>query len=330
MPPPPDLRRAPEYPYQHVHLPPVAEPHMMPEAEPPSYAGPAFADPRQAAEDLWGSPPALAAAPPTPVPTPVPAPVPSANTEAPEPLFQPGSSMYQRMPLSPSAPAARPAPVHAAPPPAPVQAAAGAGAAAGFADRDGDFVRRFAIGAGLLPETLAHRDGGELAEELGALFNLFCGHLMQLLSARAAAKTATRSSSRTLVQPAGNNPLKFMPTPEEALRVMLGRQSPGYLGAAETIDKSFSDLKNHQLALLSAMQLAAGAIFDELSPDAVRKAADSGKRSLLGSARGKYWETYLETWSATAGKSEHGMLNAFLDAFAAYYDTESQKPRDQG
>lgn len=302
MPPPPDLRRAPEYPYQHVHLPPVSAPAMD------SFAPPSRAMP----DDLWGTGETASGAPP---------PVPAAAVPA-EPLFQPGGSLYQPMAVKPAA--APPPPVTPEPV---VRAAAAAPGPSAPAVTEQDFVRRFAIGAGLVPDVLAQRDAGELAEELGMLFNLFCGHMMQLLNARAAAKTATRSTSRTLIQPEGNNPLKFMPTPEEALRVMLGRQSAGYLGAADTIEKSFGDLKNHQLALLSAMQQAASMIFSDISPDAVRKAADTGKKSLLGGTRGKYWESYVDIWNATAGKAEHGMLQAFLDAFAACYDIESQKPR---
>lgn len=307
MAPPPDVRRAPEYPYQHVHLPPVVAPPLY-ERELAQHS---------ITEDLWGTGPAVPAAP-----APSFAAAPPRDQPVAEPLFQPGGSVYQHMEVKPAA-----AP---APPAAPEPAARPATAAAPLngPSTEHDFVRRFAIGAGLVPEVLAQREPGELAEELGMLFNLFCGHLMQLLTARAAAKTATRSTNRTLIQPQGNNPLKFMPTPEEALRVMLGRQSPGYLGAAETIGKSFGDLKNHQLALLSAMQQAADMIFSDISPDAVRKAADTGKKSLLGSTRGKYWESYVEIWNATAGKSEHGMLQAFLDAFAACYDTQSQRPRD--
>jgi type VI secretion system protein ImpI len=187
-----------------------------------------------------------------------------------------------------------------------------------------DFIRQFARGANISEDVLARRNAGELAQELGCLMHIICANLMQLLTARAAAKTLARSGQRTLIQPTGNNPLKFMPSPEEALRVILGPHSDSYLSSRETLEKSFTDLKAHQLASLSAMQAAAKQLFEDLSPEAIEQSAGGPKKSLLGTNKSKFWDIFAERWNAKTAHHEHGMLGVFLDLFAEFYDRETR------
>ena len=191
-----------------------------------------------------------------------------------------------------------------------------------------DFLRRFAQGANLPIDTLAARDAGDLAEEIGQLLNAMAANIMQLLNARAAAKTLSRSGHRTLIQSTENNPLKFMPTPEEALRVMLGAKSTSYLGGRQSVEGGFADLKMHQMATLSAMQLAVTRLLADLSPDAVKTAAEGGRKSLLGANKGKFWDQFVDMWAAKAAHHDHGMLGAYMELFAEIYDTES-RPKNQ-
>ena len=146
------------------------------------------------------------------------------------------------------------------------------------------------------------------------------------MSARAAAKTLARSGHRTLIEPAGNNPLKFTPTPEEALKIMLGQRSESYLDAASTIERSFSDLKAHQLGTLSAMQLAASQLLEELSPEGIEQAAGA-RKSLLGGGKAKLWDAFVERWNSKAKDHEHGVLGEFLELFAELYDRETRQKR---
>jgi type VI secretion system protein ImpI len=191
----------------------------------------------------------------------------------------------------------------------------------------GDFVRRFAAGAGL-PESLFNgTDAGEVAEEAGRLLNVACLHIMAMLRARAAAKALSRSGNRTMISAEDNNPLKFMPTPEEALRVMLGPRTRGYLDGKAALESAFGDLKMHQVAFLASMQAALTELFDELSPDAVKGAADA-KKSLL-SGKGRYWDLYVERWLGRVGQREHGMLGAFLELYAEHYDKLSTSTRNR-
>ena len=53
---------------------------------------------------------------------------------------------------------------------------------------------------------------------MGALLQITIYSLMELLQARNQAKQMARSTNQTTVQLSENNPLKFSPTPEEAMR----------------------------------------------------------------------------------------------------------------
>lgn len=187
-----------------------------------------------------------------------------------------------------------------------------------------NFARRFAKGAGLPEDAFDKMDAAQLAETAGALLHMTVSHLMALLQARAEAKAISRSGKRTMVRAAENNPLKFMPTAEEALQVMLLPRGEGYLGAKQTLESTFADLKLHHFALLAATQAAANELLTELSPDAVKKSSET-KKSLLGSGKGKLWDDIVERWTIKGGKRENGMLEAFLDAFAEHYDGFSKR-----
>jgi type VI secretion system protein ImpI len=295
MPPQPEIRRAPDFLHQVVHLPPVAD------TSPASKPIPAFAAPAAAA-DIWGQPSG-----PSPMAPPPPVEMPVVAVELP---FQPMAPMYADTPVAPQA-VVNPVPAQPFVP---------------TSSDGGSFLSRLAKGAGLPSDAFNTRNEGEVAEDVGQLLNLLCGHLMQLLNARAAAKTLSRSGNRTLIQAKENNPLKFMPTPEEALRIILGPASASYLNGKQTVESSFADLKTHQVATLSAMQQAATKLFEELSPEAIKKVSDGGKKSLLSTGKGKYWDTYADTWAAKTSGKEHDMLTVFLEAFAYYYDQDS-KPK---
>ena len=211
------------------------------------------------------------------------------------------------------------------PPPSPPAAQTATNQVNGKADRD--FLQQFAAGANIPESMLAGRSSGELAHELGQIMRIVCANLMQLLNARAAAKTLARTGDRTLIQPRDNNPLKFMPTPEEALRVILGPHSGSYLDGRRTFEQSFADLQAHELATFAAMQQALIKLLEDLSPEAIEKTGGAGRMALLGTNKSKLWDKFVEHWKARTANHENGMLDAFLDIFAEFYQRETQRRR---
>jgi type VI secretion system protein ImpI len=97
-----------------------------------------------------------------------------------------------------------------------------------------EVLREIAIGAGISPELLQLRDPHEVAAEIGAVLRAVVEELAVLLKARAAAKMLAKSTQRTMISAADNNPLKFVPGTDDILEIMFARRRAGYLDARRT------------------------------------------------------------------------------------------------
>lgn len=188
----------------------------------------------------------------------------------------------------------------------------------------GGFVAAFERGAGMPTGAVATRSDEAFAEELGALFRLVTEKLQAMLLARAETKSAIRSSERTMINALENNPLKFSPTSEDAMRIMFGAKSRSYLDAGATLQSSFDDLQRHQIQTFAAMQQALHALIEDLDPKNIEGATseESGLAALVTSRRAKFWDTYVERFRAKSARNERGMTDAFMVLFAEMYDRQ--------
>jgi type VI secretion system protein ImpI len=187
-----------------------------------------------------------------------------------------------------------------------------------------DFIRLVARGAGLPDDALAGRNPADLAGELGQLMRLVAENTKQLLEARQQAKRFARSSHHTVVQATNNNPLKFAPTVEDALRIMLGPPTRSYLDARRAFSQSFDDLKAHQVKTFSAMQHALNLLLAEFDPEEIENTStgDRGLAGVVGSRKARLWDIYVTRWQARTRSHEDGIVNAFMDYFAQCYDRD--------
>ncbi|WP_426425262.1 type VI secretion system-associated FHA domain protein TagH [Bradyrhizobium genosp. A] len=278
-------------------------------APPPAPAAPAMPDPRR---PIWAD-------------------------EAPAPeAFEPSPSVVRPAPARPAAPptpetpwpempAPVPAPRVGAAPEPPVWRPLAPAAIAGSTPRESgsnDFVRIFARAAGLPENALAGCDAGLLAEEIGALLRVITEHCQQLLQDRQQAKRMARTSDHTTVQALANNPLKFAPTAEDALRLMLGKPSRSYLDAGGAFKQSFENLKSHQVQTYRAMQHALRDLLAEFDPAEIEKSTDAGGGlvDLFGSRKTQLWDAYLLQWKVRSQGRRDAMLSAFMNYFAEHYD----------
>jgi len=151
------------------------------------------------------------------------------------------------------------------------------------------------------------------------------------LSARQQAKRLTRTASHTSIDAVDNNPLKFSPSVQDALRIMFGPVSSSYLGAQRAIDQAFEDLKSHQLRTYAAMQHALTMIMGDLDPKTIERHSEgtSGAISgLLQPRKAKLWDAYEAQWQAKVGRKGGEPIEAFMRYFAEYYDhSGSEAPR---
>ena len=192
----------------------------------------------------------------------------------------------------------------------------------GVTDNAAELLNRIARAAGIPASALAGRDPYALADEIGATLRLTAQNLAQMLSSRAELKTLMRSSSRTMIRAVENNPLKFSSSLDEALGIMFGAPTRQYLDAQATIEKSFSDLKSHQILIYSAMQRALDALFEDLAPEKIDRTVepDRGLAGLVQSRKAKLWDIYVERWRATTKRADGRLAEAFMTLFADAYD----------
>ncbi len=189
-----------------------------------------------------------------------------------------------------------------------------------------EFLRRFAAGAGVPEQIFARRDSLEFAEELGALLRLTTENLTQLLRARSDVGRTAGVSSQTTVQALDNNPLKFSPSAEDALRIMFGPRTRGFLDARRAIEGAFMDLKTHQVYTFAAMQQAVRMLVEDFDPKAIDEAAgpDHGLGSLLGSRKARLWDIYAARWRAQTLRHDDGLAGAFLRYFGQCFDAAKE------
>lgn len=254
--------------------------------------------------------------PPAPEPEPL-APIPTPRR--PTVPAAPAGDPWNEPPAA--APAAIPQPEPYEPPPAPAPARPQPQSPAGPVS-PAEFVQRFAKGLGLPPEALAWQDSGAFAEQLGTLMRLVAIELKQLLAARAESKRIARSTNQTMIQAEANNPLKFSPTVDDALQLIFGRPTSGYLDAQKAFEESFRDLKVHQIKTYSAMQHALRMLVEDLDPQAVAEgvAPERGLDALIGSRKVRMWDAYVARWEAKTAPYEDGLVDAFMLYFAECYD----------
>ena len=161
-----------------------------------------------------------------------------------------------------------------------------------------------------------------MADEIGALLRMTTENLAQMLASRAESISLMRSSNRTMIRAVENNPLKFASSPAEALAIMFGPPTRNYLDAQTTIERSFADLKTHQILTFGAMQAALDALFEDLAPDRIDHsvAPEHGLGALISSRKAKLWDIYVERWRAKTKRADGRLLEAFTALFAQAYD----------
>jgi type VI secretion system protein ImpI len=202
-------------------------------------------------------------------------------------------------------------------------------AASPAASGESGFLGALARGARVPEQVFAQRDPDEVAEQLGALMRLVAENMQQLLSARVQAKRLARSASHTMIEAIDNNPLKFSPSADDALRIMFGPPTKSYLDARRAFEQSFDDLKTHQIKTYAAMQHALRRLVADLDPQAIDRdtEADRGIAAMVGSRKAKLWDAYLTRWQAKARRHEGGLVDVFMDYFAEAYDGSGNERR---
>ncbi|MBR1232064.1 type VI secretion system-associated FHA domain protein TagH [Bradyrhizobium sp. AUGA SZCCT0182] len=189
-----------------------------------------------------------------------------------------------------------------------------------------DFMHRVARAAALPEDFFDGKDTGQLAEQLGGLMRISVSNLMSLLQARNEAKRLTRSTTHTTIQATENNPLKFSPTAEDAMRILFGPKTHSYMEARKAFEQGFTDLKFHQLKTYAAMQHAVSMLVADFDPAEITKgvAEQEGTLDKLRSRKSRQWDAFVTRWKASLGREPGAAVEAFMLHFADYYDKDNR------
>lgn len=201
------------------------------------------------------------------------------------------------------------------------QAAPQVGPAAGT-EPEQRLLAQFLEAAGIKPEAIAGQSASEVLQGSAKLLRVMVSGLMELLRERSHMKDTFRLP-QTVMQAAQNNPLKFSPTVDEALRYLLNDRGEGaYLSAEDAVRAAFRDVRQHEQALVKAMLQAVQDYVERFDPEELKGRFDKGLKrgGLLSSANKlKYWELYEESYPALTQREEGGPPQLFTEEFARAY-----------
>ncbi len=150
--------------------------------------------------------------------------------------------------------------------------------------------------------------------------------LMVLLQSRSEIKNEFRIAQTRFAQ-TENNPLKFSPDADEALKRVLGDgDAQGFLTGARAFDDALKDIQAHQLAILSAVQRAIEASIAQFDPVELEKKLQrispiSAKTPGLKAA--KCWNLFTVHYEEVAGRMRDDARQLFLAEFAEAYEEAS-------
>lgn len=161
----------------------------------------------------------------------------------------------------------------------------------------------------------------ELARTFGAILRIVVRGVMDVLQSRRQIKDEFRMRM-TQFRPAENNPLKFSANVEDALHNLLVKRNAAYLGPVEAFDDAFSDLRNHQLAMLAGMRVAFEAMLAYFDPDRLQEEFDRQAGKGLVPAKMRYWDLFRDKRVEMAKDPEATFRRLFGEEFARAYEEQ--------
>jgi len=184
-------------------------------------------------------------------------------------------------------------------------------------DRQGNLLAAFLRGLGFEGMSLPNPEW--TLERIGAAARATVSGLRQILIARARIKDEFRIN-RTVIVPAGNNPLKFSLDDDDALRMLLGIDHRGSMKPDAAIAEAFSDLRLHELATISAMQKAVRKLLEQFAPEDFERQTPNGTLQLGAQRKAKAWDLFVQRHRSVSKALEDDFDSVFGKEFARAYE----------
>ncbi|UVK54446.1 type VI secretion system-associated FHA domain protein TagH [Mesorhizobium sp. AR02] len=233
----------------------------------------------------------------------------------------------ERAPLRPQSANPWDLPVQAADAPPPMRTgAAPKPARPPAAARPGDMALRSAFlhGMGVEEADFPGRDSIAEMEKFGREYRLMMEGLMQLLRKRAEEKGNARVA-QTMVGASEVNPLKFLPTVDDAIVTLIAERSPGFLAGEAAIADAVRDLAQHHVRAWRGVQAALRRMVDRFDPAVIEAELKSNSAigTLFSGGRGaKLWELYQKRHREIAESAEKSFLGEIGADFRDAYEEE--------
>jgi type VI secretion system FHA domain protein len=190
-----------------------------------------------------------------------------------------------------------------------------------------DILRAFLEGAGLSPPDPKTVDVAVRMRGYGEIMRELVAGIRELLAVRTLTKSEFRIE-QTMIQPVGNNPLKFSVDLEQALSALLLPQRSGYAEPLPAAREAIADLKSHELSVIAGMQKSIAKLLAGLAPDEIERRVESTGllASLLPAARkARYWEAYENIYQRLVEECREDMRSSVRQAFAEAYFDQAKK-----
>lgn len=175
-----------------------------------------------------------------------------------------------------------------------------------------------------LPVEQVHSSPAEVLAQAGAVLRQMVSGLILMMDARARAK-AQMGLQATSLELDGNNPLKFMRSPEQALLHMLEPPQRGFMGATRAVEDAYQDLQAHQMATLGAMRGALAEALARFSPAAIRRRRSAPgwlARLLPGADDAALWQAYERDFEGVVRGADEAFMDVFAKEFRTAYEQQ--------
>ncbi len=277
--------------------------------------------PAVAIPDDWDlSLPGSVPAAPQPVSQPTSQPMPQGRPAVILPEFEPPAPLpVAPPPVAPppvALPPVAPPPVVAQPTPPPAAAIREHAAAA--PPGDDALLVAFLRGTGLTDAEPS--DPVRMMEVVGAALRAAVAGIRQTLIARASIKGEFRIE-QTMVRASGNNPLKFSAGDDDAMAALLGIGRRNAMPADRAVSEALRDMRLHELATVSAMQIAVRALLAQFDPAGVEKGVGASTLDKMpGHRKARCWDAFIAMHGNVTQALSDDFDSVFGKAFARAYE----------
>jgi FHA domain-containing protein len=162
------------------------------------------------------------------------------------------------------------------------------------------------------------------ARRIGRLLRGAIEGTLGLLATRSIAKRELGGGA-TLPRPIENNPLKFAPNVDTALTHLLGPAQRGFIEPLAAVTDAFSDLRAHEIAVLTGMRAALNEVLARFDPAALEPLLAPKamwENRFPGIREAKLWAQFGERYAELARDIEGEFASMFGRAFIEAYEEQ--------